>query len=185
MARKEKLPAFLKSEKIQTGTQQLFGAGVIAGAALPLTGRKGFKVIRKAEKTFKIAAFLPTKGTRLLKLGALGLGALGVSNILKGKKELPTKKDRRKFSALGTAIVNPVLGQFLGSVIGVSALVGAGKFGKFIKARRTAKATSKAAAASRKRIRGPATVEGRTVFRRIKGRIIPIKLKDVGPKRGR
>jgi len=159
---------FDKSGVTKASLTQLGGGALAGGGAL------FFSKINKG-------IFHPTK----LSAAAIGIGvgisALGTINSFKARKKLG-REAKGEYSPYLAAIANPLAGAILGGYAGVAGILAVNKLAKVSRSAKVARDARKASSI-KKAIGGAITPEimtkGKMVWRRVRGRIIPIRMKNV------
>jgi hypothetical protein len=122
-----------------------------------------------------------TKPSLAMMAAGVGLSTVGTINAFRASKKLG-KEAESEYSPALASIANPILGAYVGVAAGMLGIMGANKLAKFSRAAKVAR-DAKKASVIKKTIGGSITPEvmskGKMVWRRIRGRIIPMKVKNV------
>jgi len=121
--------------------------------------------------------FVPTKITHAVRLGGLALTTAGIIGGYRAAKRLKTKEARASYNPAAAAVLLPWAGASLGAGLAGATLF---KLNNVARGARTNRAVAKAARAKVPKLRSYSLKNsGSIMWRKIRGRIIPIRMKDL------
>ncbi len=174
--RNNKIKADFDHAGVSSAARMQVGGGFLVGGSVLLNRR----VARGRFKTSKLGLGV--------KAGGVGLAVYGAVKGYQAYNRLKSEGAQGSYSPTLGAVVNPILGLYVGAVAGIGGILAANKLGKAMKAARAARNMATASKLKNIRIKAPQAqaevmTTGKTIWRRIRGRIVPIKIKDVGTMR--